>query len=327
MFFSSISIIIPIYNTELYIERCAHSLFKQTFQDIEYIFVNDCSTDSTVSKLLDIIDLYEYRRSKIKIVNLSQNRGAAYARYIGLQNATGEYVIHCDSDDWFVDNGIEKLYKKAKSESCDIVMCDWFEGDGIRTRVCKQKYDVDKNVFLSNIIKRSVSASLCNKLIKRSLYITNGIVHPTYTMMEDFALFLQVVYFSDKICYLEEALYYYYDNFNSVCKKQTEQAMLNRCLQAEANVRLVIDFLDKQFLLAKYRNEIVWLKYYVRVFIWPLVLSDYRRYYIKWINIFPEINKRFIFTKGISFRYKLIFLLTCLGIYPWLLNIKKRIKK
>jgi hypothetical protein len=135
-----------------------------------------------------------------------------------------------------------------------------------------------------------------------------------------------MVYFSNKMLYIEKPLYYYYDNLSSLCKNKTEQAMLNRCKEAEENVKVVVSFLYKYGLIVDYKGEVVWLKYYVRVFIWPLLLSNYRKYYSKWINIFPEINKNFIFEKKIPLRYKFIFSLTCIGVYPVIYKILNKLR-
>ena len=95
-----LSIIVPMYNTEKYIERCARSLFEQTLTGIEFIFVNDCSPDRSLLILKRIIDEYVDRSLVIRIIEHEKNMGLAVARTTGLNQAKGEYIIHCDSDDW-----------------------------------------------------------------------------------------------------------------------------------------------------------------------------------------------------------------------------------
>ena len=95
-----VSIIIPVYGVEKYIERCARSLFEQTLDDIEYLFIDDCTPDKSVEILKRVLEEYPHRKSQVVIHRMEQNSGQAKVREWGMQNATGEYVIHCDSDDW-----------------------------------------------------------------------------------------------------------------------------------------------------------------------------------------------------------------------------------
>ena len=95
-----VSIIVPIYRVEEYIERCAESLFAQTFDDIEYIFVDDCSPDKSVEILQRTLEKYPHRKRLTRIERLSSNSGQAAVRRQGIQLASGDYTVHCDSDDW-----------------------------------------------------------------------------------------------------------------------------------------------------------------------------------------------------------------------------------
>ena len=95
-----VSVIIPVYNVEKYIERCARSLLEQSLKDIEYIFVDDCSPDNSITMLENILKEYPERQPLVKILFHEPNRGLAYTRQEGVDAAKGEYIIHCDSDDW-----------------------------------------------------------------------------------------------------------------------------------------------------------------------------------------------------------------------------------
>ena len=116
-----ISIIIAVYNCEKYIEACVRSLFEQTLYDIEYVFVNDDTPDNSVTILENVIENYPTRKPFIKIINLERNGGVSNARRIGIENATGEYVIHADSDDWVDKDMYERLYLKAKETDVQLV--------------------------------------------------------------------------------------------------------------------------------------------------------------------------------------------------------------
>lgn len=116
-----ISVIVPIYNVKLYIERCVRSLMEQTLENIEFIFVNDCTPDDSMDILHYVLEEYPKRREQIKIIEHETNRGISAVRNTGLKNATGQYIIYCDSDDWVEKNMYEKLLVKALETSADIV--------------------------------------------------------------------------------------------------------------------------------------------------------------------------------------------------------------
>lgn len=105
----NVSILVPIYLVERYIKRCAISLFEQTYNNIEYIFVDDCTPDKSIEILNDIINKYPYRKQNIKIIHNKVNLGIAAVRNICIKNASGDFVIFVDSDDYLEKDAVEKL--------------------------------------------------------------------------------------------------------------------------------------------------------------------------------------------------------------------------
>lgn len=174
-----VSVIIPIYNAAPYIERCARSLFEQTLDNIEYIFVNDCTPDESMDILYSVLTEYPHRQQQVKIINQLQNWGVAKARKDGIEAATGQYVIHCDSDDWVDCQMYKMLYEKAVCESLDIVMCDWFRTDGLSISVNTLDINgLDKTCLLGKLIDGSLSGSLWNKLVSRHICTAGGNLSP-----------------------------------------------------------------------------------------------------------------------------------------------------
>ena len=112
-----VSIVVPIYNTENYVERCLDSLLKQTLTDIEIICVNDASTDAS----LTVVEKKANNDRRIKIINHKHNFGTGQARKHGVEVANGEYILFVDSDDSLKSNACEELYKKIKKEKVDIL--------------------------------------------------------------------------------------------------------------------------------------------------------------------------------------------------------------
>ena len=114
---AKVSIVIPTYNVEKYIDKCLKSLLNQTLQDIEIICVDDCSTDSTV----EILNRYKESDKRVRVIVSDINQGCSKMRNIGIENSTGEYLGFVDSDDWVDFDFYEKLYTKAKKTNAEVV--------------------------------------------------------------------------------------------------------------------------------------------------------------------------------------------------------------
>ena len=114
---SLVSVIIPVYNGEKYIEKCLKSLIDQSLKDIQIICVNDGSTDNTLS----ILNQFASKDNRIKVIS-TDNRGQGSARNTALKEANGEYISFIDADDWINENALELLYNKAKSDDLDMLI-------------------------------------------------------------------------------------------------------------------------------------------------------------------------------------------------------------
>ena len=119
---AKVSIIVPVYNVEKYIEKCLNSLVNQTLEDIEIILVNDGSTDKSQT----IIEQYQKKYPDVIKAYSTKNGGAAKARNYALEHVTGEYIGFVDSDDYISEEMYEKLYNQAKKENADIVCCNYY---------------------------------------------------------------------------------------------------------------------------------------------------------------------------------------------------------
>lgn len=191
---SKVSVIIPVYGVEKYIERCARSLFEQTLGDIEYLFIDDCTPDKSIEILKKVLEEYPQRKSQVIIHHMDKNSGQAAVRKWGMQNATGDFVIHCDSDDWVDTDMYRAMYEKAIEENTDVVVCDYIITDGnnviIKKKGCQS---TEIQLFLSDILFQKSSWSLCNKMFARTTY-DRGIIYPKHNMGEDMALTCQLVW-------------------------------------------------------------------------------------------------------------------------------------
>lgn len=205
-----VSIIVPIYGVEQFIERCAISLFEQTFDDIEYVFVNDCTPDNSISILERIIGKYSHRKNRIRIINHGVNKGLAGARNTGVENATGDYILHVDSDDYIENDMIKLLVNKAIAEDLDIVMCNSFLEWSNRKIIFNQTFSENKDIMIKQILRIEAAPSIWNKLIKRSLYTENNIkTIEGVNYGEDLLVMPQLIYYANKIAKIDKTLYHY----------------------------------------------------------------------------------------------------------------------
>ncbi|PVH25609.1 glycosyltransferase family 2 protein [Sphingobacterium corticibacter] len=208
--FPKVSILVPIYGVENFIARCAKSLFEQSFENLEYIFVNDCTLDNSIEILNNVITRYPHRKNQIRIIENDHNKGIGETRNTLVSNASGDYVLFVDSDDYLEINLVELMYAKALQEDADIVVCDiWIEWQNYRT-LAVQKVGETKVDFLQLLLSAKTMLGLPNKLIKRNLFIENDISVPRgINYGEDFLIVSKLVYFARRITKVDSPLYHY----------------------------------------------------------------------------------------------------------------------
>ena len=205
-----VSIITPIYGVEKYIEKCAESLFSQTYEDCEFIFVNDCTKDNSVALLKEVMQKYSYRIENVKIISHSSNQGLACARNTGVRFATGEFVMHVDSDDTIESNAVELCVKKAIENNSDAVIFGMRHirktGD-IVEHVCVPNKHQD---YIKQLITRKALVCMCGGLYRRSLYTDNNVwAIPGLNMGEDYSTKPRLLYYAKNVVALDLPLYNY----------------------------------------------------------------------------------------------------------------------
>lgn len=305
-----VSVIVPVYGVEKYIERCARSLFEQTLDDIEYLFIDDCTPDKSIEILKNVLEEYPHRKNQVIIHRMEKNCGQAAVRKWGVLNATGIYVIHCDSDDWVDVTMYEKMYNKAIEENADIVICQYARTDGVNFEPDLVYFN--RETHLSDMMLEKTNWSLCTRLCQRSLY--DNISYPTQNMGEDCRIVLQLSLKSKNIVNIPKVYYYYYFNPDSICNAPSKDSSIERYNQVCENVGFVINMFIENRIFTATSAEILNLKNHCRLNLIPFLKSW--RFYKLWISTFPEINLRFIYTRGLSFRQRLRFYSRMLGIYP-----------
>ena len=159
-----VSILVPVYNVEQYIERCARSLFEQTYDNLEYIFVDDCTPDKSIQILERVLAEYPQRREQTKIIHHDRNRGLAAARNTAVENCSGVFLTHVDSDDWIEFNAVELLVNKQQENDADIVSSNTFCQYSDGTYRIGDTYSSLQGDPLTNIVSYNAYFSLNNAI-------------------------------------------------------------------------------------------------------------------------------------------------------------------
>ena len=217
-----VSIIIPVYNVELYLSKCIDSILAQSFTDWECILVDDGSKDKSGS----ICDNYALKDNRIKVIH-QNNSGVSVARQVGIDNVCGEYSIHIDPDDWIESNMLEELYNKVKSDDADMVICDYFKHeDGVQQYINQSPNLLEPIKIIEQMLTTNMYPQLygscCNKLVRCSCF--NSSDNLIRFEPDDLSLGEDVVFNCrllmstvHRVSYLNKAFYHYEVRSNSLC--------------------------------------------------------------------------------------------------------------
>ena len=284
-----ISIIIPIHNTGKYIARCAESLLSQTLDEIEYIFINDGTPDNSIEILSNVIANYPHRKDDIKIINHNPNKGTSASRNAGLSIAAGEYIFHCDSDDWVECSFCEKAYNKAKETDSDIVWSDYYISSARKNKYIKQKFEENKVSCLLSMFKGNMQWNVWNKIFKKELYSNEGTTLSTSNnLTEDWAT-LKLFYYANKVSYLSGAYYHYSHNPTSTVHQKLSQKLIENTI---IDLKAIFCFFEKQSDYFLYEKQINYFKLICKI---GLMWRNTDKMQLKqYSTIFPETNE-FIF--------------------------------
>lgn len=294
-----ISVIVPVFNVGAFIERCAESLMRQTMEDVEYIFVNDATQDDSIEVLNSVLDRYPKRRDCVQVIAHSQNQGLPASRNDGMAVAQGEYIFHCDGDDYVEPDALESLYECARANDLDIVWCDWYldTKHGIR-RMSQPCYHTPMEA-LKGILGGAMKYNVWNKLVKKSLYVDNHIGFPVgYGMGEDMTI-IMLFASAKSVAHLPIALYHYVKyNASSYCNTYSAAHIS----ELRYNVSRV-----QTYLLARFgeslRRDMDYFKLEVK---FPFLISPEESSYAQWRALYPESNKWAWSNKAICLRRRIL---------------------
>jgi len=320
-----ISVIVPVYNVENYIERCARSLFEQTIEEgIEYIFVNDCTPDRSMQMLEEVASGYPEKLKHVRYIHHSLNSGASAARNSGLAAAQGEYIFYADGDDWAEKDMLNDMYNAAKENNADIVQCDFFCTDLAHEEYRKQRNEIDSIACIKLLLSEKLHGALWNKLVRRTLYIDNKIIiFDGY--WEDLRASVQLFYYAKKIIYMPKAYYHYVQcNPNALTVQNYEKKLEEMII----NTNGIIEFLKEK--------NIQWHKYISYLKLGAkrgLLITCDKKLFQRWLQIYPESNKYIWFYPSLPLHLRIVGGCTSIKLWPlidfwiWMKKLYRRKSK
>ena len=230
-----ISVIIPVYNAEEFIEKCISSVKEQTLTDFEIIFVNDFSQDQSV----DIIKKQARLDNRIVLIDLDHNVGPMRAREYGYRKASGDYIIFCDSDDTLPQRALQQMYEKAIEKNADVVVgnVDYIHFDGSRELWTSHIEDNEHIDGLKALLRGEIRHNLVAKLFSKSLFV--GLQFESIKGLryfEDYLLMYQLMSNAQKIAILDKTVYNYIQTKGSSTQLQMSDKRLDNIVLAHKEV-------------------------------------------------------------------------------------------
>lgn len=206
-----VTIAVPVYGVESYIEKCAISLFEQTYSNLEILFINDNTPDKSIEIIKKTLEKYPHRKNQVSIFNQPQNMGCPAARNLAVQHASGEFIFHVDADDYIDPDAIAILVDEQQSTGADLIVGNYLIETQNATKLV-QYCDITKSKeeIVIDCLDDKSSQSVWGILIKRSLYIDNNIkANESFHVGEDWQVSPLLLYHAKKIAYVDKVIYHY----------------------------------------------------------------------------------------------------------------------
>lgn len=306
-----VSILIPFYRVEKYVGRCVESLFSQTYQNIEYVFVNDCTPDKSMEVIDEYIAKYDVS-DKCRIITHDKNLGISASRNDCLDNMTGDYFLFVDSDDYIDKDMVELLVDAAQKENADISGCGYVEEYADHSIEHPQKYTNDHNEMMRAITLLTIKGVMW-KLLVRSTIVTEHRDEvrfiPDRNMVDDYLFCCQIFYYAQRFAGVDRCMYHWIQ-YNP--NNYTHTTIFAVESQAAA-IRKTEDFFREKGIYPIVEKELNMRKFVLKL---PLLLDKTCLDVKKWRTLFPESNdirKQMNFSIG----NKIVFFLASSPFY-WL---------
>lgn len=242
-----LSIIVPVYNTEKYLEKCLNSLLLQINMQDEVILINDASVDNS----LLICKKYAEKYNNIILINNKINKGIGYVRNLGLKYATGDYIIWIDSDDWVSKEYLLVIRRYLEKTNVDIFIFDYSiinnKEEKYRTYRNKSGFISKKEIML-DVAQDSFFSLLWRTIVKKDIY-TNIRFPENLSIMEDFYIYHELFYKAKTFFYLKKSLYFYQVVKNSLSRKKEQNFYLiyKTCLHRENFIKKNCPYIEEMY--------------------------------------------------------------------------------
>lgn len=297
-----VSVIVPVYNAFATLPVCLNSLVAQTYKNLELLFVDDGSTDESLSLLYGFAERFATEERKIKVLCHNGNRGVAAARNTGLQHAEGDYIYSVDADDSLAPDALASMVLDASVNNADIVGIEWYLSFQSNKRYMTQPVCFTPLDVVQKMMSGVMRWNLWLFLVKRSLYTDNHIQFiEGMNMGEDMMVMIKLLMCASNISMLHKPFYYYhrYGNDNSLTKiysaEHIAQVMVN-VHEIEAYLKNVSGFNNVQ-------RYIHFLKLNIKL---PLLMTDEERCYRQWLDWFPESNMFVMSNRQLPLRVRMV---------------------
>lgn len=317
-----VSIIVPVYKVEAFIERCVRSLFEQSLLDVEYIFVDDCGGDRSIEIIKELLGAYPHRKYHVRFLQNECNSGSAESRNNGLTIAKGDYIAFCDGDDWMEKSALEKMYLFAIDGGHDLIWTDFYYNFANNEVLSKEFVKADAHVCIRALLCEQMHGALWNKLYKRSLFQKFNISFIAGAdVWEDLCLNIQMFYLSNNLGYLPESFYHYEQSGNESITRCVNSRKLN---DMKTNADAITNFLQAKT-GEKFTHELLILKLAAKQ---TLLFGSDMAGFKQWKITYPESNSYILQFLALPIHFRILGWCSAKGIWSliriWL--IIKRFK-
>ena len=293
-----VSVIAPVYGVERFIARAVESMMKQTLDDVEFIFVDDCTPDSSIDIIRKVTSYYPDRQ--VRIIRHEVNRGLPAARNTGIDAACGEYIFHWDSDDYAEPDMLEALYAGAQAGNCDYVWCDWFLTFGTNSRVMIQPEVTTPRGALSIALAGAMKYNVWNKLVSRCLYGSTAIRFPEGCSMGEDMTMLKLLAKASCVGYVAKPFYHY---IRTNTGAMTQAYSPRHLEELRNNTADLCNFLRAEVNDNNIEQEINWFKLNVKL---PFLFSGRKSEMKLWQSWYKEADKYIMSNKRQALRTRIL---------------------
>lgn len=277
-----VSVIIPAYNIERYVQKAIKSVTKQSLKEVEIIVVNDGSTDRTKEKIEELAN----SDKRIKVINLN-NGGVSRARNTGISIAQGEYVLFLDGDDWIADECLNELYKRSKRDNLDLLVFNYTKVSANEMEECKFNLKdeiISGRQALKETLVDKMTPSMCNKFISREILLENMRFEEDIAIGEDLLLSIKLCSIANRVGKINKSYYCYYMRDDSVTHKVTE-----KIFSINESINRIEEYLKRENLINENIKEFEFLKfkhlYFYRVIVGNMDDNMHKTFFYKYKDV------------------------------------------